>query len=204
MDNFFIKKGLYNDNLYFPADRRTTRLGIEIDEVVRDFIGRLIEVYRSHYPEHTITPREEWSHYSLQDYFPIRNDIYDFFVKQVPYEIYLQASVLEGAREMLEELRKYANITLISSQPTKEIERLTLEWLEKNSIPFNDVLFTYEKERYRGLYLLDDCAFNLERVRKAKRAVPVMYEGEYPWHEKWEGLRVKKHKDFTELAGFAQ
>jgi 5'(3')-deoxyribonucleotidase len=109
------------------------RIGIDIDDVIRDFIGTVYKVYLEIYPEHKnkIKPINGWS---MTETFPIGEAIYDFiFDKYAKRIFYEDATVLPSAGEGLDELAEMGyDLIVITSQRPKCVQytRLFLDYYE--------------------------------------------------------------------------
>ena len=70
-----------------PTRNNKPRVLVDLDGVVRDFIGSLIHVYKVIYPDHSILPVTSRR---LEDFFPIGEEIYKFmksgYIEQIMEE----------------------------------------------------------------------------------------------------------------------
>lgn len=174
---------------------RDLKIAVDIDGVLRDFVDQLILVYKYHNPGHTVIPKEYWSEYPLDGYFPIGKGIYPFFQRMFIKEVYLDSPTYPGARDFIDTLTSFSDVTLLSYQPNKKIEEVTLEWLTKNGIVADRVRFTKDKSKYKFHYVLDDCTKNLEAIRDANSAVPIAMDS--TWNQDWTGQRVYSYDEFV-------
>ena len=170
------------------------KIGIDIDDVIRDFVGKLKEIYFREYPSHKLIKEDVWN---MSLWFPIEKEIYKFAFETYAKEIYIQARTYENALEFLIKLRKNNRVILVTKQPSKKLEGLTKEWLEIKNIPYDGLIFTQDKSEFAGDYLLDDSTANLERIKQVKRSIPICFDR--PWNQDWKGPRVKSYDNFLEL-----
>lgn len=71
----------------------------------------------------------------------------------------------------------------------------TVNWLDKNNIFYHDICFVSKKDCINADILLDDAAHNLEHF--SVNGVGIAYDT--PYNQMWNGLRVKKWKEFEKL-----
>lgn len=167
---------------------------IDIDGVIRNFTGKLEEVYLRENPTHKILRRDV---YDLAHWFPIGKEIYKFAYEIHATEIYTKASLYPGGKNFLTKLAKMSEVIFVTHQPNKNLEYLTLEWIYKNELPHHDVIFTKDKSNFKGDYLLDDYTENLKRVDEMKSSRPICFN--QPWNQDWKGQRVKSYNEFLEI-----
>ena len=164
---------------------------IDIDGVLRNYMGYVYRLYRREYPDHEIKPVQSWS---MAEYFPIGEDIYDFIFNIHAEEITANAEPFEGA---IESIRKHINefdIAIVSAQNEKGIFG-TLEWLAKHKVPVREYHFCFEKEKIPGDALLDDAPHNLEAFAATNRLAVARKQ---PWNQVWQGPKVDSVEDFFE------
>ncbi len=182
------------DRILLYKKMNRLKIGIDIDEVIRDFVGKLIEVYKREHPNHWIKPIKTWD---LKPYFELGKDVSDFYLNKHAKEIYTTAPLNKGADEFLRRLRKDYSVCLVTSQPNEQIEKYTIEWLNKNKVPYDELIFSKDKGTFIGNYLLDDGIHNLERCLETGNCIPVVFDT--PWNQEWTGLRVKNYEEFLKL-----
>ena len=174
------------------------RIGVDVDGVKRDLFSRLVEVYLIYYPNHIVTPIERWTNYKVSKYFPIGEEIYEFWFKEHPSEIYLRAKAYVGAIEMMYDLRQQGNeVIIVSKQPYKHLEDLTRTWLNLNNVPNHGIKFTQDKGEFEGDFILEDSPIDLKSIAEARNTKPICFN--QPWNQDWKGKRVKTHKEFLDL-----
>ena len=181
-------------NLIDIKSRRETkpRVLIDLDGVIRDFVGSLIRVYKKEYPDHEVLPIRSRK---LEDFFPIGRDIYRFIESGYLNEIMENADPYPGAIETLFKWQSEFDIVIVTAQP-EQSRASTFKWIGKNDLPTNEVIITYYKSEIPGIALLDDFIDNLEEFKKTGRFAVCM---DQPWNQHWSGPRVKSMHEFFEL-----
>ncbi|MEJ2636914.1 MAG: hypothetical protein P8184_16700 [Calditrichia bacterium] len=175
-----------------PPRENKPRVLIDLDGVVRDFVGSLIRVYRRVYPDHKIS---EINSRRLEAFFPLGEEIYKFMEKGYIEEIVAEADPYPDAVEALRRWRHEFEIVIVSSQP--EISRAaTYLWIGKHNLPTSEVHITFYKSEVSGLVLLDDFTNNLEEFAKTGRPAVCLDQA---WNQSWKGPRVKTVGEFFEF-----
>jgi 5'(3')-deoxyribonucleotidase len=162
---------------------------IDIDGVLRNYMGYVYELYKREYPEHTVKSVESWS---MAEYFPIGEEIYEFIFELHAEEITAKAEPFEGAIESLRGHLNEFDIAIVSAQNEKGIYG-TLEWLAKHKVPVREYHFCFEKENIDGDALLDDAPHNLEAFAGTGRLAVARKQ---PWNRGWEGPKVNSVEEF--------
>ncbi len=165
---------------------------VDVDGVLRDFIGGLCSVYKREYPDHDIKFIDSRR---LEDFFPIGEEIYDFIDHRFRREILEDAPAYEGAVAALEAWEEKYEIVIATAQPTAG-RGPTMVWLGKHDVPTNEIQITYDKHLLAGFVLLDDFIDNLEAFRDTDRLAVCL---DQPWNQSWDGPRVKNVHEFFEF-----
>jgi len=175
-----------------PDRVERTRVLIDLDGVVRDFVGSLTKVYKYHYPDHEVLPIVSRR---LEDFFPIGDRIYKFVKSEQIEKIMADAEAYPGALEALDKWKEKFEIVVVTSQP--DFSRAsTYLWIGRNDIPTNEVHVTYFKSEIDGYALLDDFIDNLVEFQSTGR-LAVCFD--QPWNQEWDGPRVKTVDEFFRL-----
>lgn len=175
-----------------PERSKKTRVLIDLDGVVRDFVGSLIRVYNRVHPEHQV---QLVNSRQLEDFFPIGPAIYRFMEPGFVEEIIQDARPYPGALEALKGWKNEYEIVVVTSQPDV-IKASTYIWIGKHDLPTNEVHITYQKSEVAGLALLDDFTDNLQEFADSGRLAVCL---DQPWNQQWQGLRVKTVDEFFQL-----
>lgn len=168
------------------------RVGVDIDGVIRDFVGSVLKVYKRVYPEHRILPVNS---YGLQPFFPdYQGKISNFYSVDYAGEIYGKARVLPGSCEMLRQLQMMGHtVVLVTAQPNDGVTDITREWVRFNMIPHDELVFATDKSKVDVAILLDDGMHNLKAC-EGSRVRPVAWDKS--WNKGWVGRRVSNYTDF--------
>jgi 5'(3')-deoxyribonucleotidase len=175
-----------------PLAEKKTRILIDLDGVIRDFVGSLIRVYNRLHPEHQVKPVNSRQ---LEDFFPIGPGIYRFMEPGLIEEIMQEAKPYPGAVEALNCWKNEYEIVVVTAQPDI-IKASTYIWIGKYNLPTNEVHMTYEKSKVAGVALLDDFTDNLQEFADDGRLAVCL---DQPWNQQWQGKRVKTVDEFFRL-----
>ncbi|GAB4181503.1 MAG: hypothetical protein Kow00108_18190 [Calditrichia bacterium] len=168
------------------------RVLVDLDGVIRDFIGGVSIIYKKYYPEHTIKPVISRD---LHLFFEIGFDIYDFIFEHYD-QITNKIVPYPGAIESLNVHSEKYDIVIATSQESWGVN-VTYQWIEKYKLPVRDIIISDTKEELEGIALLDDWELNIEKFNATGR-MGVCYE--QPWNSKWNnGHKVKTIDNFFEL-----
>ncbi|MBN2366642.1 MAG: hypothetical protein EH225_12100 [Calditrichaeota bacterium] len=175
-----------------PSEVSHPRVLIDLDGVIRDFIGSLIRVYNRIHPHHDVLPVNSRK---LEEFFPIGHKIYEFMEPGYIEEIMEEADVYPGALEALNRWKNDFDLVVVTAQP--DISKAsTYIWIGKNRIPANEVHITYYKSKIDGIALLDDFTDNLREFADTGRLAVCL---DQPWNQHWKGPRVKTVDEFFRL-----
>ena len=173
---------------------RVLRVGIDLDEVVRDFVGSLNRWYAIDHPDHWIKEITEWN---LAPFYPIGAGINEYAFEQRAKEILEGAEVCKGAIEMLEALKaRGCEVWIINAPARRGHELFACNWLAEHKIPYNHLAFTVKKYRIDCHVYLDDGQHNLEALRDSGKFAVAWTK---PWNKGWVGPRVSSYDRFLEL-----
>lgn len=170
-------------------------LGIDCDGVLRNFTGKLIEVYHRELPL-SFYPKsdDDIKVFDLKYSFGIMTDIYDFAFKKHSKEIYTETNMYDGTKEFLQKLKdlKYT-LFLTTNQPNDLCREYTLYWLIKNDLKkyFDEYEFLSNKAESETDLLLDDYTKNLQEFKK----ISVCFDR--PWNKDYFGYRAFDYDDFV-------
>lgn len=169
-------------------------LGIDIDGVLRNFTDKMIEVYLRCYPTHTILTNKT---YNLKYWTPIGEEINKFVFQTHAEEIYGNSLPYPNVSDHIKNLKNMGHdIIIVSTQPNKQIEDISIKWLSKHNIIYDEIYFTSEKEKVNIDLLLDDYVLNLNKVMNSGK-IAVCYDR--PYNEQWRELKVKDFNEFIDL-----
>ena len=179
-------------------------VGVDLDGVVRDFLGALKKKYKKVYPDHKIKEVNFWG---LHEFFPIGRAIYDFIWEWYPEACLRDAEPLPGAKDFITALANHCyEICIVTAQPTWQAKKATFEWLVRNDI-LNMVHHVAIIEPNMGLemgkshikvdILLEDAPHHLEAANMAG-IITVCYD--QPWNQDAvSDYRVKHYDEFLDI-----
>jgi len=179
-------------------------VGLDLDGVIRDFLGALRKQYKKIYPDHEIKPVTRWG---LHEFFPIGDKIYDFIWEEYAKECLCNAEPFPGAIGFIEYLNYHSyEICIITAQPTWQAKKCTFDWLVKNDILelVNHVAILephlkMKKGFVRVDIILEDAPHHL-KYSKDGGLITVCYD--QMWNQGCESdYRVKSYEEFIELLG---
>lgn len=181
-------------------------IGIDVDGTIKMWAEKLEEVYKKDFPNHWYRPVNEQKTYKTSNHYELGDGIFKYFQDTRANEIYLGAKPYPGAVEFMREMTGKAYITIVTKQPSTKLDILTLNWLTKNQIAFDEIRYTQDKSKINGLdVILDDCTENLVKISQEnmrtnrKNVFPMCMDR--PWNQDWDGLRVKSYDDFLKFYG---
>jgi 5'(3')-deoxyribonucleotidase len=137
-------------------------IGIDCDGVLRDFTGKLIEVYKREFPKSKRPNNDnDIKQFDLALSFGIEKEIYDFAFVRHSKEIYSEANPYPGAAKFIQDIKKYDHkVVIVTSQPNQGCIDYTKFWLVNNDIQYDDLIFENNKEKAPVDILLDDYTKN--------------------------------------------
>ena len=114
------------------------RIGIDIDDVVRDFMESVHRVYLDIYPQHAkaILPINGWS---LSEVFPIGDDIYDFIFNRYAYRIFYEdARIYPDAGKGLDILAENGYDLIAITMQRSNCAKYTEMFFDYYELPFSE------------------------------------------------------------------
>ena len=161
-------------------------IAFDVDGVLRDWHSELIKWYRLDYPFHRILPIKQ---YPLAPSFPdVGDDIHRYAFEIRAREIYTGAPPIQNAPEVVRSLKADGfRIIIVSNQPNVRTKQFTLDWLEKNGVPYDGIAFIREKQYIDADIFVDDSTANLEAIRAANKIAVAIDQA---WNQDWKGRRI--------------
>jgi 5'(3')-deoxyribonucleotidase len=135
------------------------RVKVDIDGVLRNTFSAMIDLYNNEFGE-SLQVADIIS-YDADVSFPLIQEKLGksgntWFFKEHPRECFL-APAFPGVSEALKGLQaKGWEVVICTNQPTEAGRRYTLQFLEDNKIPYDELHFTKSKHLVSGDYLIDD------------------------------------------------
>jgi uncharacterized HAD superfamily protein len=144
------------------------RLGIDIDGVIRDIYTPLLSQLSYYFPKKRWPPIEEWTNYEIWKTLKVSKEwLLTRWFDDWANTIYLLGALpYEFAKEDLALLKELYQIVLISAQPNKHTIDLTIQWLERFEIPYDELHFTtYEtKSMVQVDLMVEDSPYQIDHI----------------------------------------
>lgn len=165
-------------------------IAIDVDGVLRNtFIG-IAKAYVFN-GGHKYFGLKDFTDYDFTNMMNIENK--EQFFRDNAETIFLNSKPMPYTHE-IERLQDYGKIQIVTSQ-FKGLEDMTVWWLQKNNIPYDELHFTWDKYSVNTDILLDDLPENLHKMPRS--VIKVCYDA--PYNHKWSGSRVRNMKEFVGL-----
>lgn len=179
-------------------------LGVDVDNVLADYTGglrRIVAEERGILPTALPDPTG-WSHY---EEWGFTGDEFNEWHRRavVEHRMFRDLDVMPGAAEVLRHLsEKGVRIRIITHRlylsGTHQIAASdTVEWLDKNDIPYWDLCMIAKKGDVGCDLYVDDAPHNIQALRDIGRKV-IVYD--WPYNRELEGPRARSWEDVEELA----
>ena len=153
-----------------------TRIGIDIDGVLRDFCKSFMEVMKKHYPETMLV--DKLTDWQLEKHFTLsKKELQEIYWDKYCDAVFLDADPMPNAIEHMKDLFKWVDdwipqqhtLVCISSQRPSGRHN-SLHWLGKHGLGFSEVHFI--KGRYKWKkdvdWLVDDSPQNWHAWKKGR------------------------------------
>lgn len=165
---------------------------VDIDNTLWDFASVLYLSLKNLNP--LVPEPEYWTRWDFfKDYVSVEE-----FYKTIE-EIHLRQDefgTYDGAQEFLRGLKKMGFTIIIASHRVKESERATVNWLEKNSLIYDDLHISYDKTVLFSddAIVIDDSPFVLEKAKIRGLTCTGLI---FPWNRGRGFLLFKNLKEIT-------
>ena len=139
---------------------------IDVDEVLRQTLSKMVEVYNKHFPD-TKVKFDEVSDYVTEKSFPGIKEVTGmtashWFFQEHGKEMFLESNPFPFIKEDIETLKKYGKVVILTYQKTYDNKFDTLEWLKMNGIEADGICFLKDKTLMSGTYMIDDNDWNFQ------------------------------------------
>lgn len=130
----------------------------DIDDVLRDFNGKVLEIYN----------KENHTHYTMQDIKEFDNTKNLPLIKDFKHWLFNHHKVLTQGRPIqyninaLNELYKTNTIVLATNQ-FEMTEDLTAQWIGEHRVPYHALFFGKDKWLLKGDMIIDDKVSNVQK-----------------------------------------
>jgi uncharacterized HAD superfamily protein len=131
-------------------NQKSKRIGVDIDGVIRNLYIPLVSYFDIYHHDVEIDPISEWTNYKIWNHFRRKGKPVDekwfkdiWFVREAQ-SIYKDCAYpYPYAAESLDYIKSMGHkIVLISAQPNRLTMGLTIQWLRKRDIQFDEIHFT--------------------------------------------------------------
>ena len=188
-------------------------IAIDLDGVLRDFIGQLIKQFKQDYPTSANKipqSEDDITRWALSDFFPKgwnKKELSKYWRETRPDEIYGDADPYPQALKFMKQLSKYCKqnkhkLIIITSAQHKLTQKANWKWLKRTGVDklVDEIHMKVDKYKIPGDILLDDYIVNLEKWSDTKS---VSFPGQRiavafnrPWNQQWDRARVKNYDAF--------
>ena len=136
---------------------------VDVDAVLRDNLGTMLSLYNKEFKDNK--KLEDITQYKTDVSFPrifaeTGVTAQHWFFQDHSDELFLHASPYPHVAEDMKRLRKLGTVVIVTYQKTIKNKLQTLEWLEKNGIGYDSILFTKDKSVLKCDYMIDDNDWN--------------------------------------------
>ena len=171
------------------TNQNSKRIGVDIDGVIRNLYVPLVSYFDLYHHDIDIDPISEWTNYKIWNHFRRKGKPVDekwfknIWFKREARSIYLDhAYPYPYAAESLHYIKSMGHkIILISAQPNRLTMGLTMQWISKKSIPFDEIHFTdySSKAKVSCDIYIEDSPHQLSELAMANKVVFIY---DQPWN----------------------
>ena len=163
---------------------------IDIDGVIRDISTTMVALYNETFKTNMTVDR--LIHYDVDDSFPRfrmlfpnqKNPAVKFFFEQHAEDVFLHSEPYYIARYAINKLQTYGyKVVLVTWQTSKKNKQYTLDFLEYNGIPYDDICFTRDKWIVNGDWMIDDNPEFLMDERDSSRMIKIVHPYNKHFHD---------------------
>ena len=184
-----------------------TRIGIDIDGVLRDFGKSFMGVMKKHYPETML--QDKITDWQFEKHFTLsKKELQEIYWDKYCDAVFLEAPPIYGAIQQMQDLFDWASVneyTLVCISSQRPMGRHhSLHWLGKHGLGFEEVHFA--KGRYKWKkdvdWLVDDSPENWHNWKKGRGDDNgfILVDALYNQHIK-ATYRIKELKDVKDIIG---
>ena len=148
---------------------------IDVDGVIRDIFTPMLYVNKMLTGEQKNI--NDITEYDVSKSFPAlgetKEDISDILFNKYGYKVFGEAKPYPGAKQAIDLLHDYGHRIVIATwQPILGNKVITLSWLDKYNIYYDDILFTDNKHNLSSDIIIDDnCDFLIGDKSKYKYSI---------------------------------
>ena len=174
---------------------------VDIDGVLRNMNDMLVHLYNQRFKTNLTV--EELTDYDVSKSFPLfemwtHTTAVEYFFNEHKEEVFFEANPYSGVKEAMQKLMDNGHkVVIVTWQFTTMNKKLTLDWLDENKIPYDDICFTRDKWMIQGDIIIDD---NPELILNEKETA-YKYLVDQPYNQEcnFEGSRVKSLSEAVDL-----
>lgn len=169
------------------------RIGIDIDGVLTDEHNYILDNGSKYFSENNISYIVNRNVYDSEEIFGVSEDEYNDFWKEYIFEYSKNIPIRRYASEIIRKLKDDGNqifiitsrsFTTYENENKEKMQCLVKEWLNKNSVLYDEIIFTRKKadvckEKNINL-MIEDKPENIENI---SRKIPVIVY-DCPYNEK--------------------
>lgn len=144
-------------------------ISLDIDGVLRDFIYSLIFTYKKHNPDHKVI--EPITSFSLENFFPIKEKIYDFYRFNAEEIFLTNAPAIKDSYKGVNYLRSMGFKIIITTSQKEETIGPTISWLKKFKIRYSKIYSTHDKHLVDFDIHIDDDPEQITNIVNANKKV---------------------------------
>ena len=133
---------------------------IDVDGVIRNINEKMCEMYNDLFDDNLTC--DDMFDYNVEKVFAKLMEkkgikAVDYFFDWNAREIFLNSKPYDGVREAIQALRDAGHkVVIVTWQFNLNNKYYTLEFFERNNIPYDDICFTRDKWMVQGDWLIDD------------------------------------------------
>jgi 5'(3')-deoxyribonucleotidase len=170
------------------------KIGIDVDGVLRDFVGELTRCFKRDYPKlaDKVMPVTAWD---MHPFFGMEKDVFNAYWQNIRGpEIMGNARMIDAAApHFIAALRKAGHKVVVASAQWPNVHAILPAWLQAHGIEYDGLCIVADKSILALDVLLDDGEHNLSNVHAG--CVPVCFN--QPWNYDWKGERVWSFEQFA-------
>lgn len=138
---------------------------IDVDNVLRDNLGEMVKLYNEHFNENKDV--SDITNYKTEIMFPkIEEETgqtsSNWFFQEHSNELFVEAKPFDNVADDIKKLKEFGKIVIVTYQKTDLNKKQTIEWLAKNNIEYDSIVFTKDKSIVDCDYFIDDNDWNFQ------------------------------------------
>jgi len=167
------------------------KIGIDCDDVLRDFVPKCLEIYNKKY--NTNATLEQVTEWTFDNVMPEIKDKIEFFLTNAK-ELFYDTTPRKDFINLPYYLKEHGHDVAIVTHQLKGIEDYTCQWLKKYNVPYDSLHFSNDKSLINLDVLVDDGLHNLNNLNH-KKTMGLCVERPWNNNNRWEGIYVNNTDD---------